>query len=110
MALLKKYPDVISQDILNEIYKPHIKTHIKRRYTRNWKGLGDIYYGLGWRVFNFKGNEIIYHGGYITGYRAEIAICPQKGIAIAVLMNSSSRLANKCIPAFFDMYFSKTMI
>lgn len=110
MALLKKYPDVISQDILNEIYKPHIKTHIKRRYTRNWKGLGDIYYGLGWRVFNFKGNEIIYHGGYITGYRAEIAVCPQKGIAIAVLMNSSSRLANKCIPAFFDMYFSKTMI
>ncbi len=110
MALLNKYPEVISEDILNEIYKPHIRTYIKRRYACNWKGLGDIYYGLGWRVFNFRGNEIIYHGGYVTGYRAEIAICPKEGIAIAVMMNSSSKLANICIPAFFDMYFSETMI
>lgn len=110
MALLKKYPDVISRDIINEIFKPHIRTHIKRRYACNWKGLGDIYYGLGWRVFNFRGNEIIYHGGYVTGYRAEIALCPKEGIAIAVIMNSSSRLANICIPVFFDMYFNETMI
>jgi beta-lactamase class C len=109
-ALLKGYPDVISPEILNEIYRPHIKTHIRRRYIRNWKYLGDLYYGLGWRIVNYRDNEIIYHGGYVTGYRAEIALCPDEGIAIAVLINSSSKLANKCIPAFFDMYFNKTMI
>lgn len=109
-ALLNNSPEVIGEDVLDEIYKPHIQTHIKRRYNCNWKGLEDIYYGLGWRVFYFKGNEIIYHGGYVTGYRAEIAVCPKEGIAVAVLMNSSSKLANKCIPAFFDMYFSKIII
>ncbi len=110
MALLEKCPDVVSPDILDEIYRPYIQTHIKRRYAGNWKGLGDIYYGMGWRVFYFRGNEIIYHGGYVKGYRAEIAVCPKEGIAVAVLMNSSSNLANICIPAFFDMYFSKTVI
>lgn len=106
-ALLGNNPDVISPDILNEIFKPHIRTHIKYKYRRYWKDLGDLYYGLGWRIFNYRENEIIYHGGYINGYRAEVALYPKEKIGIAVLMNSSSKLANKCIPQFFNIYFNK---
>ncbi len=106
-ALLGNNPDVISPDILNEIFKPHIRTYIKYKYLKYWKDLGDLYYGLGWRIFNYRGNEIIYHGGYINGYRAEVALCPKEGIGIAVLMNSSSKLTNMCIPQFFDIYFEK---
>jgi beta-lactamase class C len=106
-ALLGNNPDVINPDILDEIFKPHIRTYIKYKYRKYWKDLGDLYYGLGWRIFNYRGTEIIYHGGYINGYRAEVALCPKKGIGIAVLMNSSSKLANMCIPQFFDIYFEK---
>jgi beta-lactamase class C len=105
--LLGNNPDVINPDILNEIFKPHIRTYIKYKYRKYWKDLGDLYYGLGWRIFNYGGNEIIYHGGYINGYRAELALCPKEGIGIAVLMNSSSKLSNICIPQFFDIYFEK---
>jgi beta-lactamase class C len=108
-ALLGRNPDVISPDILNEIFKPHIKTHIKYKYRKYWKDLGELYYGLGWRIFNYRGNEIIYHGGYINGYRAEVALYPEKGIGIAVFMNSSSELSNMCIPQFFDIYFEKAI-
>jgi beta-lactamase class C len=106
-ALLGNNPDVISPVILNEIFKPHIRTYIKYKYRKYWKDLGDLYYGLGWRIFNYRGNEIVYHGGYINGYRAEVALDPKEGIGIAVLMNSSSELANMCIPRFFDIYFEK---
>ncbi len=107
-AMLGNNPDVISPDILNEIFKPYIRTHIKYKYRRYWKDLGDLHYGLGWRIFNYRGNEIIYHGGYINGYRAEIALDPKEKIGIAVLMNSSSKLANICIPQFFDIYFDQS--
>jgi beta-lactamase class C len=106
-ALLGSNPDIISQDVLDEIFKPHIRTYIKYKYRKYWKDLGDLYYGLGWRIFNYGGNEIIYHGGYINSYRAEVALCPKEGIGIAILMNSSSKLANMCIPQFFDIYFEK---
>ncbi len=106
-ALLGNNPEVISPVILDEIFKPHIKTYIKYKYRKYWKDLGDLYYGLGWRIFNYRGNEIVYHGGYINGYRAEIALDPKEGIGIAVLMNSSSELGNMCIPQFFDIYFDK---
>jgi beta-lactamase class C len=106
-ALLGNNPDVINPDIFNEIFKPHVRTYIKYKYRKYWKNLGDLHYGLGWRIFNFRGNEIIYHGGYINGYRAEVALCPKERIGIAVLMNSSSKLANMCIPQFFDIYFEK---
>jgi len=109
IALLGNNPDVISPDILNEIFKPHIKTYIKYKYRKYWKDLEDLHYGLGWRIFNYRGNEIIYHGGYINGYRAEVALYPKEGIGIAVLMNSSSKLANLCIPQFFDIYFGKAI-
>ena len=107
-ALLGNNPDVVDPEVLNEIFKPHIKTYIKYKYRKYWKDLGDLHYGLGWRVFNYRGKEIIYHGGYVNGYRAEVALCPKEAIGIAVLMNSSSKLAHKCIPQFFDIYFEKT--
>ncbi|UCH15311.1 MAG: beta-lactamase family protein, partial [Bacteroidales bacterium] len=104
-ALLGNNPDVIDTVLLKEIFKPHIRTYIKYKYYKYWKDLGDLHYGLGWRVFNYRGKEIIYHGGYVNGYRAEVALSPEEGIGIAVLMNSSSKLAHKCIPQFFDIYF-----
>jgi beta-lactamase class C len=107
MALLGNNPDVIKPEVIKEIFKPHINTYIKYKYRKYWQDLGDSYYGLGWRIFIYKGKEIIYHGGYVNGYRAEVGLYPKEGIAIAVLMNSSAKLANNCIPAFFDIYFEK---
>ncbi len=106
-ALLGNNPEVIDSVILNEIFKPHIRTYIKYKYSRHWKDLGDLYYGLGWRIFDYRNKQIIYHGGYVNGYRAEVALYPEGGIGIAVLMNSSGKLSYKCIPQFFDMYFEK---
>jgi len=109
LALLGNNPDVLNPDVLNEIFNPHIRTYIKYKYSRHWKELGSLYYGLGWRIFEYRGQQIIYHGGYVNGYRAEIALYPKEGIGIAVLLNSSSNLGYSCIPEFFDIYFEKAL-
>jgi beta-lactamase class C len=109
-ALLGSNPDIINPEILDEIFRPHIRTYIKYKYNRHWKRLGNLYYGLGWRIFECRGRQIVYHGGYVNGYRAEVALLPSEGIGIAVLLNSSSQLGYKCIPEFFDIYFEKQQI
>jgi beta-lactamase class C len=47
----------------------------------------------------------MYHGGYIRGYRAEIAFCPAENVGIAFMENSPNALASRCVPIFFDLFF-----
>jgi hypothetical protein len=85
--------------------EPLIYTPLKYRYTRYWKPFRERYYSLGWRIYHYRGRKIIYHGGYIRGYRAEIGYCPQEDVGIAFLQNSPNSLASKAVPRFFDLYF-----
>jgi len=105
IALLGNHEKVISKDDLMLAFEPRIKTPLRYAYTRHWKGIGDKHYGLGWRIFNFYEKSIVYHGGYVKGYRAEIAVCPEEGLGIAVVTNAPCPLINRSIPTFFSMYF-----
>ncbi|NBC83735.1 MAG: serine hydrolase [Bacteroidetes bacterium] len=105
MALLGNQSDVIDPEALELAFAPRVNTPLKYAYTRHWKNIGEKHYGLGWRIYNYYKKKIIYHGGYVKGYRAEIAICPQEDIGIAVMTNAPCRLINQSIPTFFDMYF-----
>ncbi|MFO7658501.1 MAG: serine hydrolase domain-containing protein [Bacteroidales bacterium] len=106
LALNGNYPEFIPTESLDEIFTPQIKTPIKRKYRNSWRNLDELYYGLGWRVFDMNGSRIIYHGGYVKGYRAEIAFNFEEKAGIAVLFNSNCRLSNICIPKFWELYFS----
>lgn len=105
MALMGNYPDLISAETLEEVFKPQIVTQIKRNYRNNWNNLGELYYGLGWRIFEYEGRTIVYHGGYVKGYRAEMAFDCKEKTGIVVLFNSPCKLSNMCIPRFFDLYY-----
>jgi beta-lactamase class C len=54
---------------------------------------------------DYKGRRIAYHGGYVTGYKAEIAFCEEEDIGIAILTNSPSGASAKNIPVFLNMFF-----
>jgi beta-lactamase class C len=105
IALLGYKPEWITDSILNRITTPVIYTPLKWRYTRYWKPFRERYYSLGWRIYEYQGRKIMYHGGYIRGYRAEIAFCPSEDVGIAFMENSPNALASRCVPAFFDLFF-----
>lgn len=104
-ALLGYRKDIIDTTVLNAIATPTIYTPLKRRYTYHWGRVDDRNYSLGWRIYRYLGRDIVYHGGYVLGYRAEIAFCPELKTGIAFLQNSPNRTASRSIPEFWKRYF-----
>lgn len=105
LALLGYKPDFFPDAVRQKLASPVIYTPLKWRYTRYWKPFRERYYSLGWRIYKYQGRDIVYHGGYIRGYRAEIAFCPSEKVGIAFLQNSPNGLASRCVPAFMDLLF-----
>ncbi len=102
LAMLGHMPEMMPDTVRTSISTPVIYTPLKWRYTRNWRPFRERYYSLGWRIYMYQGKEIVYHGGYIRGYRAEVAFCAEENVGIAFLQNSPNGLASRCVPAFFD--------
>lgn len=107
-AMLGHRPDIIPESVLSEIFKPHIPINEDSKYYETWApGLTNAYYGMGWRIFNYKQHKIVYHGGFVRGYRPEIGFCPNEDIGIVFLTNASKNdLSTICVHAFFEMYFA----
>ena len=103
-ALLGGASSIISPNVMQEVSTPLIRTSKMKRYFRSWRNLKKAWYGLGWRVFDYSGTKIVHHGGYVRGYRAEMAFAPEEGVGMVILMNGASRFANVCVPTFFNLY------
>ncbi len=105
LLLTGHYPDVISQETLAEIYEP-FATIRNQRFSRYWDGVNESHYGMGWRVLDNHGQKIVFHGGYVNGFRSEIAFSPEDGIGICILINTNSSYPLKVIPDFINHFKS----
>lgn len=97
------YPEIISEETLNVIFEP-VATINNKRFSRYWDGVNKSHYGMGWRVLDNEGQKIVYHGGYVNGYRSEIAFDPANGIGICVLINANSSYPLQVIPGLFEHF------
>lgn len=52
-------------------------------------GLAD-HWGLGWSLRSYGGTTLVGHGGSTNGFRAQLAIVPEQGVAVALLTNGSN--------------------
>ncbi len=105
LLLTGHYPEVISEETLAEIYEP-LATIRNQRFSRHWEGVDESHYGMGWRVLDNHGQKIVYHGGYVNGYRSEIAFAPEDGTGICILINTHSNYPLTVIPDFFNHFKS----
>jgi beta-lactamase class C len=80
--------DLISKNILNDLYNPIAKTSVKWR-KMNISDSIDQRYGLGIRVFQYNDRMLIFHSGYLDGGNAFIGIIPEKKIGIAIVFNDN---------------------
>lgn len=103
LLLTGNRPDLINEATLDEIFAP-ISTIPNKRFSRNWPGVNESYYGMGWRTL-FNGDQtIVYHGGYVNGYRSEIAFDRENKIGISILFHSNTNYALEVIPKFFNNF------
>jgi len=101
-AQLGARPDVIKPELVQMVTTPQIRTRatVRRKHWR--EHLSNAWYGMGWRVYEFQGETLIGHGGWVSGYRSEIAWSPQHNIGFAVLLNAEDSSASELITTFWD--------
>ncbi|MEO9886662.1 MAG: serine hydrolase domain-containing protein [Balneola sp.] len=101
--------EIISEESLDQIYEPLASINNKR-FSRYWDGVNKSHYGMGWRILNNDGQKIVYHGGYVNGYRSEIAFAPDDNLGICILINASSSYPLEVIPDLFNYFRSDSSI
>lgn len=105
-ALLGKHQTIIPQDVITETSVSHVHTKIPYITQKNWGNIASRGYGLGWRILNTNNNIVVQHGGYVDGYRAEIAYCADKEIGIVFLSNSPHVFISQIVPHFMVGFFN----
>ncbi|WP_448213804.1 serine hydrolase domain-containing protein [Colwellia sp. MEBiC06753] len=101
MANLGYAPEVLSPALLAELTTPRVKTQkdLRRKHWRKY--LTDAHYGYGWRIYQFDDMPIVYHSGWVEGYRADIGYAPELGVGFALLINAESNVVNKLSSQFW---------
>ncbi|MCO1335543.1 beta-lactamase family protein [Microbulbifer sp. OS29] len=91
-AQMGYYPKVLSPEVIADMTTERVTTqrHMRHRIWRDY--LSHAGYGLGWRLYTIGDDRIIYHGGWVAGFRAAIAYSEKLKIGIAILMNAESRV------------------
>ncbi len=106
-ALLGNRKNIVSDHTLDEIFTPVISAPSKNRNYRKLIHQTSSFYALGWRVLNSKTDTLFYHGGYVNGYRSELAINRRDKIGICILTNATGQLADTSLPYFFSLYLNR---
>ncbi|MFO0848615.1 MAG: serine hydrolase [Gemmataceae bacterium] len=111
---------VVSAANLRETRKPHTPMPLSD------PGIGPVYpdttradYALGWVAYDYRGVNVVAHGGMIDGFRAIMVLLPDHAVGFAILCNLDRTkmpvaLANTLIDRFlglapkdWDAYFQK---
>jgi len=96
-------PDVLPAPLLATLHSPLVPTPGETRASK-WRRerVFSAGYGLGWRVYDYAGRRLVFHGGAVQGYRGVIALLPERDLGIALLWNSDSSLPSGLLPTVLD--------
>ncbi|WP_425491600.1 serine hydrolase domain-containing protein [Cognatiluteimonas sedimenti] len=96
-------PDVLPESLLATLHAPVIDTPTEMRGS-SWRRerLGAAGYGIGWRVYDYAGHRVVFHGGAVQGYRASIALVPERDLGVVILWNSTSGVPSGLMPTILD--------
>jgi beta-lactamase class C len=96
-------PDVLSAPLLATLHAPLVSTPTELRGS-SWRRdrLNAASYALGWRVYDYAGNNLVFHGGAVQGYRGVVAMLPDRDLGIANLWNSESSVPTGLLPTMLD--------
>lgn len=105
LAQLGHRPDVLSPDVLASVQAPLVETPHETRSTE-WRRerLQRAHYGLGWRVFDYQGHTMVFHGGAVQGYRGLIALLPEHDFGLVILWNCESAAPSGLLPTYLDRF------
>lgn len=108
-AQLGGYPTILDQATLARLQQPLIATPSTSLSAVNGARdkIKNSQYGLGWRIIDFNQKKLIYHGGWVKGFKNFIALMPDHQVGIVILHNSENKgFSNRLAMQFLDIFFS----
>mgnify|MGYP001222098287 CR=1 FL=1 len=101
-AQLGYEPEVLTPEMLATLTEPRVRTQreLRRRGWRNY--IEDAYYGLGWRIYHFGTEELVYHSGWVSGFRADVAYSRRHNIGLVILLNAESNVISDLSTHFWS--------
>lgn len=96
-------PDVLPAPLLATLQAPIVATPGELRGS-SWRRerLNTAGYALGWRVYDYAGHRVVFHGGAVQGYRGLMAMMPERDLGVVILWNSESGLPSGLLPTILD--------
>jgi beta-lactamase class C len=96
-------PDVLPQSLLDVLHEPGVPTPVEMHSTP-WRRarVTDAHYALGWRVFQYGGETLIFHAGAVEGYRTMIGFFPKYHAGVVTMWNSAGPVPSGLMPMVLD--------
>lgn len=108
-AQMGGFPNVLNSNTLARLQQPLIPTpnHSLSAVNGARDKIQNSSYGLGWRIIDFNQHKLVYHGGWVKGFKNFIAFMPDHEVGIVILHNSETNgFANRLAMQFLDIFFS----
>jgi CubicO group peptidase (beta-lactamase class C family) len=78
---------LVSAAALAETHRPQTVIPMDEAVRAANSDTVQLSYGLAWVIQDYRGHELISHGGVIDGFRAHITLMPRDGYGLALLSN-----------------------
>jgi len=103
MAQMGGRPDVLPTPLLDVLHAPEVSTPSEER-SQPWRRarVTDAHYALGWRVFRYANEDLVYHAGAVSGYRTMIGFFPKYHAGVVTMWNGAGPVPAGLMPMVFD--------
>jgi beta-lactamase class C len=105
LAHLGHRPEVLSPELLTTLHTARVVTPGEGA-TSPWRRerVRRAQYALGWRVYDYAGENLVFHAGAVQGYRGMIGMLPSHDFGVAILWNCESSAPSGLMPTLLDAY------
>lgn len=96
-------PDVLPPGLLDVLHAPGIATP-GELHASAWRRrrVTAAHYALGWRIYTYGGETLVFHAGAVAGYRTLIAFFPKYRVGMVTLVNSTGPMSGLLMPMVLD--------
>ncbi|QDE38513.1 beta-lactamase family protein [Luteibacter pinisoli] len=103
MAQMGGRPDVLPTPLLDVLHAPGVATP-SEEHSQPWRRarVTDAHYALGWRVFTYANEDLVYHAGAVSGYRTMIGFFPKYHAGVVTMWNAAAPIPAGLMPMVFD--------
>lgn len=102
-AQMGGFPQVINNKSLSKLHTPMVPTHKSLSSDTSVLRTKNSSYALGWRILDFADQKLVYHGGWVKGFKNFIAFLPDEKIGIVVLQNGDTHFSSYAAVKFFEV-------